>query len=769
MAEVTTNFRDSNNGDLGKNLVSKEYLESVYPKLASSLFTGNLFGSSTSNTAFQGNNDNLTSFSSVRPIFTFCPKSDWVHVALNETPDFTIAINSDGTLWYCGDITPINGNYALRSIPIQYGTLSNWRYASASNRNALLVNSDNTLSVRGLDNGGQVTANYSAYKWKPATDISSVHTNWGTICAIKTDGSLWSWGTNEAYAIGNGNYIPFTHIPITGYSTSSLTRESTGTSQWKKCCVLSGLTLDCTTVLAIKQDGTLWTWGDNKSSSDVNQTITRQYSRLTPVPFPYANTNWLTIPTTISAMDPTSYPTVSVGSHVNYIKQDGTLWSWGDNRSGAYARDNFDSTKPYSPRREFTSSTNWKILDSTSTTLSPCYIFGLKTDGSAWYWGQNYGNYTVGYSFRASPTRYASQLPSTWKQVAIDQTQGGYSSGIVLLRNDNTIWQHNNSHLGYAAPLLNTGNGFTPTQELTLSTNWQSISAGNGHVAAIKTDGSLWSWGGSGTGSGRLGNNTNNSSTIALREATSSTNWKQVSCASFSTIALKTDGTVWGWGSLNNWYGSGNIVRSSPVQEFSSNTNWRLIQACSAGTLTYYVGIKQDGTLWSWGDNSKGQLGNNSAIFASTPVQESSSSTNWNYVLRSYERTTVAVKNDGTLWLWGDNAHSQLGIESGVFLITPTPIFTGTKWIDIHGAKSSTSSTYIGIKDNGTMWTWGTSNPLTQVGTGRSWKTCSIASSSDTINALSTDGRLYVGGITEKYIFLAKGSGASAWTAIRAD
>jgi alpha-tubulin suppressor-like RCC1 family protein len=121
-------------------------------------------------------------------------------------------------------------------------------------------------------------------------------------------------------------------------------------------------------------------------------------------------------------------------------------------------------------------------------------------------------------------------------------------------------------------------------------------------------------------------------------------------------VAVKSDGTLWTWG-RNEWgqLGDGTMVnQSSPVQ-VGSTTNWRSVAAGHEHT----VAVKSDGTLWTWGRNEWGQLGDGTMVNQSIPVQVGSA-TNWQSVAAGHEHT-VAVKSDGTLWTWGGNSYGQLG------------------------------------------------------------------------------------------------------------
>ena len=147
-------------------------------------------------------------------------------------------------------------------------------------------------------------------------------------------------------------------------------------------------------------------------------------------------------------------------------------------------------------------------------------------------------------------------------------------------------------------------------------TTWSQVAAGSGHSLAIKTDGTMWSWGDD--GSGRLGLNqpdTNVSSPVQIGALTT---WSQVEGGGSFSLAIKTDGTLWSWGlGASGQLGLNNTVnRSSPVQ-IGALTTWSQI----AGGLEHSLAIKTDGTMWSWGYNDSGRLGLNDIANRSSPAQ----------------------------------------------------------------------------------------------------------------------------------------------------
>ena len=231
-------------------------------------------------------------------------------------------------------------------------------------------------------------------------------------------------------------------------------------------------------------------------------------------------------------------------------------------------------------------------------------------------------------------------------------------------------------------------NRSSPVQTIAGGTNWKLVAGGWYHTAAIKTDGTLWTWGRN--GNGILGDNTVVNRSSPVQTIAGGTNWKLVAGGSYHTAAIKTDGTLWTWG--YNGYGAlgdnTTANKSSPVQTVAGGTIWKSV----AGGQFHTAAIKTDGTLWTWGHNYYGQLGDNTVVNRSSPVQTIAGGTNWKSVAGG-QFHTAAIKTDGTLWLWGHKYYGQLGVNS----ITPnsSPVQTiaaGTNWKLVAGGAYHTAA-----------------------------------------------------------------------------
>jgi len=314
-----------------------------------------------------------------------------------------------------------------------------------------------------------------------------------------------------------------------------------------------------------------------------------------------------------------------------------------------------------------------------------------------WSWGNNSFGQIGDNTTTNRITPVTTLLGGTnWKSIV------GGRFHTVALKTDGTLWSWGNNSQGQLG-INNTTVKSTPVTTLLGGTNWKSIATGTGsHTVALKTDGSLWTWGYN--ISGQLGVNDNTQRNTPVTTLLGGTNWKSIAGGRFHTVALKTDGTLWSWG--DNSFGqlavNDTTSRSTPVTTLLGGTNWK-----SIATGGYRViALKTDGSLWSWGRNFEGQIGDNTTTHRSTPVTTLLGGTNWKSIAGGYAHT-VALKSDGSLWSWGSNVSGQLAVNDTTSRSTPvTTLLGGTNWKSIAAGKNPSGST-IALKTDGTLWSWG--------------------------------------------------------------
>ena len=366
----------------------------------------------------------------------------------------------------------------------------------------------------------------------------------------------------------------------------------------------------------------------------------------------------------------------------------GSLWAWGMNSNGQLG--DFGTVRKSSPVQTISGGTNWKQVSAQSTGTA-----AIKTDGTLWMWGLN-SNGQLG---TGDNTNHQSPVQTiaggtNWKQV------NNGNQHTVAIKTDGTLWlwgRNNDGQLGNNT----TGDAnsqSSPVQTIAGGTNWKQVACGQSSTAAVKTDGTLWLWGRNNYG--QLGDNTQVGKSSPIQTIAGGNTWKQVSCGNGFSAAVKTDGTLWLWG--RNSYGTlasgvDRYDKFSPVQTISAGANWKQVETIE----DHVAAIKTDGTLWLWGRNSYGQLGDNTIGSKSSPVQTISGGTNWKQIAcASYH--TAAIKTDGTLWVWGRNSYGELGNNTIAHKSSPIQtIAGGTNWKQVaKGGAWHTAAIYFYDADN---------------------------------------------------------------------
>ncbi|MBI3500578.1 MAG: T9SS type A sorting domain-containing protein [Bacteroidetes bacterium] len=345
------------------------------------------------------------------------------------------------------------------------------------------------------------------------------------------------------------------------------------------------------------------------------------------------------------------------GLHSLAVCSDGIVRVWGANYNGQLG----DSTLPNTAVPMQINSLSGII----SVAAGACHSLALKNDGTVWAWGRNQvgqlGDGTT--NTNACQCKGVVQVSGLSGIIAIDAANHHSHA----LKNDGTVWSWGLNTFGQLGDST-TINKSSPVQVKGL-TGIIAIATGNAYSLAVKNDGTVWAWGLN--NNGQLGDGTTIDKWTPVL-VSSLTGITAIAAGTVYSIALKNDGTVWAWGNnLSGAFGNGTNTNSSvPIQV---NTG---ISAIAAGSYDYSLFLKKDSTVWACGDNTEGQLGDGTTTNRWNPVQ--SGSLNSIIAIAAGDLYhSLAMKKDSTLWAWGYNVEGGLG--DGTFSTTgcgckPSPV-----------------------------------------------------------------------------------------------
>ena len=544
--------------------------------------------------------------------------------------------------------------------------------------------------------------------------------------------SVWATGLNSSGQVGDGTTTE--RQVLTGIDTD------VEHAQWKQVSAGNNHTV------AIMTDGELWAWGANTVGQVGDGTIVNRSA-----------------PVSISGVLTWSAVTAG-GDHSLALRSDGTLWAWGDNALGQLG--DGTTTNRLAPV-QVGAGISWKAVDTGAS-----HTLAVSTAGNLYAWGKNntgqLGDNTL--VNRLVPTKIGTS--TAWASVAA----GGQHS--LAIQSDNSLWGWGDNSSGQV------GDGTTVNRKVPVhlgASTWIQIAAGTGHSLAIRSDGTLWSWGYN--GHGQIGDNTiisratpfqigngygNNlgwttiaagrdfsiatqvyTSTVTgpptevrssfawgdntngnlgtgdtfdvlhpsevLTNVGASRSFVNPTAGDHHTLALQPDGTLWAWGSnLYGQLGDGTTTQQVRPVGVLPVHDWAVISAGRAHTLA----VRKDGTLWAWGENTHGQVGDGTTTNRPSPVQIGTNTT-WKTVSAGGSHS-MAIRTDGTLWAWGSNSSGQLGIGGNVDLLQPTASLFVGEWLSVSAGESSSSGMFygsLGFATGTVAVTWG-DNSSGQLGIG---------------------------------------------------
>ncbi|MGD0998010.1 MAG: hypothetical protein ABR941_06790, partial [Thermoleophilia bacterium] len=694
--------------------------------------------------SFGGNIYGELGIGNLAPSFVPAPVggADWSMVASGRGGHVVMAIKTDGTLWAWGnaDLGPLLSTSSFDA-PAQVGTDSDWASVAVGEEFAIAIKTDGTLWAWGVNDKGQLgtgstTASPSSFTQIGTDKWTQAACGFDSTVAIRQDGSLWSWGDNNLGQLGLGTHDNNAHATPTQVGTAN---------DWA--------TIGCGWyfTLAVKTDGTLWAWGENDDGQIGQGGQSGEYGGTPEFDSPVrvgADSDWST---TVGSLGGGSWHSVA-------LKQDGTLWGWGSNGYGALGvglqSHEFGQTDTTTPT-QIDASTDWQAV-----TAGDTFTLAEKQDGSYVAWGDNqFGQIGVGYPLeRCTPTQIGSDPGWTsvatgywntiaarsdgtlWNWYANSRTPAQVGSArdwatafagnryFLALKADGTLWSWSDSDgnsygelgLGDTAPHE------TPTQVGT-ATDWTTVTCGDnvladgemaqddsGHTVALRSDGTLWAWGSNTNGELGLGT-ADNSPHATPTQVGAGTDWQAIAAGPHCTFAIKTNGTLWAWGkNTDGRLGLGDTVDRDLPTQVGADRNWKTVTAGADSDQGFTLATKTDGTLWAWGSNVDGALGTGNYDSETSPTQVGAD-TDWASVATGGNIScghTLAIKTDGSLWAWGEDFFGELGTGNYANQIVPTRVGADTDW----SALNCTDDSYA-IRSDGTLWAWGP-NDESQLGLG---------------------------------------------------
>lgn len=337
----------------------------------------------------------------------------------------------------------------------------------------------------------------------------------------------------------------------------------------------------------------------------------------------------------------------------------------------------------------------------TSVNGKRLHVTALKSDGTLWGWGNNNNselNNTTPYPFiEQTPIQLGTD--TNWQKTASG------TNNTFAIKTNGTLWARGANSRGSLG--IGTTAIYSPVYLQIGTASWKEISSASGHTVGIQTNGTLWAWGRNDYN--QVGNNTCCSDVLAPVQISTDTDWAKIDTSIWGfTMALKTNGTLWGWGKNQGAFGDSMTTNLPVPTQLSTDIDWTEISTLSEQILM----LKNNGTLWVFGGGGSGELGLGSGVSTTLAPLQLGTDT-WKSVAGGFF-TSFAVKTDGTLWAWGRNDEGQLGLGDTTNRNIPTQIGTDSNWTKVICGADHT----IAIKNDGTAYAWGLNyNASTTLGT----------------------------------------------------
>ena len=492
----------------------------------------------------------------------------------------------------------------------------------------------------------------------------SIEAGGGFSLGLDKYGKVWGWGYDNDGQLGNnengfGNN-KLTPVSICGYN--------------KTFCKISAGSYHS---LGIDKYGKVWGWGSNYDGQLGNNSNTNEY-------------------TPVSICNYQSFCSIYAGHNFSLgLDNYGMVWSWGDKYDGELGN-NDDFNCQSVPVQVCGNHTFCKIDTGRHFSL------GIDYKGQVWGWGSNdYGQLgSNNIVYYCTPVSITYDMPDNHNRTFCSISAGEFHS--LGIDNHNMVWSWgynwagqlgDNTLIDRCTPVLIYGNR-----------TFCSISAGYDYSLAIDNHNIVWGWGY--YGGGRLGSNNNTTNQCTPVTIYGNKKFCKISTSDHS-LGIDNRGIAWGWGyNYGGQLGINNTTdQCTPVSVLAFNTN--VFCSISAGKQYWEGGnhslaLDKYGMTWCWGENNKGQLGNNSSTNECTPVSICGGNKTFCQI-SSGGFHSLGIDNHGKAWGWGYNFQAQLGNNSNSDEWTPVSIFGNHTYYSISAGQFHS----LGIDKYGKVWGWG--------------------------------------------------------------
>ena len=589
-------------------------------------------------------------------------------VMIADGGESSFALKRDGTLWAWGENwagqlgVSVSGTEVLE--PARVMDVSGLVAVAGSYDHTLALTDTGRVWAWGSNSAGQLgsgnTLSSSVPREIPTLDgVTAIAAGYQVSLALRADGSVWTWGNNANGLLGTGD-TGDVRVPTRVLELSDVVAIAAGDNFR----------------LALKQGGTVWGWGINGWGQLGNGSSTNS-----------------SLPVQVAHIDDAT-AIVAGGHHGFAIREDGLVWAWGSNASGQLGNGSAGSgNRYYWPSPVY--STRTTELDRVVALEAG---MALREDGSLWSWGFNTrGELGVGHSVTSN---VAMQTLNVRDPIAF---AAGQSHALALLE-DGTVWAWGWERYGQLGNDVSTNTHRSVPLPVHDLSEVVSIAAGANFNLALKKDGTVWSWGWNANGELGVGDTTHRSLPVQVLGPEGEGHLSgavAISAGNIRSFAITDDGTLWAWG--------GGTSSSVPVVAATLPGDIDLLAdlvGLSHGD-DHSLALLLDGAVWAWGANGRGQLGDGTTTGKSQAVRVRLSSDELledATGIATGRLHSMAVREDGSLWAWGFNLYGQLGNGTDTNSnATPGPV---QELGGVRGAAAAGDTSFALLAD-GTVWAWG--------------------------------------------------------------